>query len=206
MSRSIFHPDSALMITMSQLTDCIFLSLFWLLGCFPLLTAGAATAAMYDAVWHGFRQGDKHSWQRFIHSFRRNLKPSLLPTVIFLGLGAGLVRLGVWFWNAAVCGDLSWAVFAGAAFLLVTVLGIGSILFPMLSRFENSTAALFSNTLRLGMAHLPRSIALGLLNGITAWLCIRYVVPLFFLPALTSLLSTVLIEPIFRPYMPQETE
>ena len=32
MSRSIFHPDSALMITMTQITDCIFLSIFWLLG------------------------------------------------------------------------------------------------------------------------------------------------------------------------------
>ena len=46
MSRSIFHPDSALMITLGQITDCIFLSLFWLLGCFPVVTFGAAAATL----------------------------------------------------------------------------------------------------------------------------------------------------------------
>ena len=70
MSRGIFHPDSALMITMTQITDCIFLSLFWLLGCIPVVTVGTSCAALYDAVYHGFRRGDKHSWQRFLSSFR----------------------------------------------------------------------------------------------------------------------------------------
>ena len=46
MFRNLFNPDSALMITMTQITDCIFLSLFWFLSCIPLVTAGAATAAM----------------------------------------------------------------------------------------------------------------------------------------------------------------
>ena len=35
MFRRLFDPQSGLMITMTQITDCIFLSLFWLLGCVP---------------------------------------------------------------------------------------------------------------------------------------------------------------------------
>ena len=50
MFRSLFRPDSPLMITVNQITDCIFLSLFWILGCFPVVTAGASFAALYDAV------------------------------------------------------------------------------------------------------------------------------------------------------------
>ena len=204
MFRSLFHPDSGLMITMTQLTDCIFLSLFWLLGCFPVVTAGVSSAALYDAVWHGFRQGDKHPWQRFLHSFRRNLKAGILPGVIFLALAALLCWALIQLWNNAVYGNLSWAVFAGAAFFAVVLTGVGSILFPMLSRFENSTAALFANTFRLGMANLPLTVGLGLVNAVTVFLCLRYIFSLFFLPALSSLISTLFIEPMFRPYMPVE--
>jgi hypothetical protein len=40
----------------------------------------------------------------------------------------------------------------------------------------------------------------------TVFLCVRYVLPLFFLPGLTALLSTLFIEPMFKPFMPEETE
>ena len=206
MFRSIFNPDNPLMITITQITDCIFLSLFWLLGCFPVITAGTATAALYNAVWREFRQGDKHSWQQFLKSFRQNLKMGLVPTVIVLVLAGLLVRGMILVWNSAVYGNVSWAVFAAAAFVATVIIGIGSILFPMLSRFENSTGALFSNTIRLGLAHLPRTLALGLVNGMTILLCVRYVAPLFFLPALAALISTLFIEPMFRPYMPKEED
>ena len=115
MFRSLFHPDNPLMITIGQITDCIFLSLFWLLGCFPVITAGAATAALYDTVWREFRKGEKHSWQRFLYSFRQNLKPGLLPTVIFLAAAAAVMWVLIQVWNSAVYGVISWAVFAAAA-------------------------------------------------------------------------------------------
>ena len=50
MLRNLLRPDSGLMIAMTQITDCIFLSLFWILGCVPVVTVGTACAALYDAV------------------------------------------------------------------------------------------------------------------------------------------------------------
>ena len=206
MFRSIFRPDSPLMITMNQITDCIFLSLFWLVGCFPVITAGVSAAALYDAVWQGYRKGDRNPWSRFAQAFRRNLKPGILAALVFLPLAALVLWALIQVWNSAVYGRISWAVFAAAAFVAVVLTGMGSIVFPQLSRFENPTAALFANSFRLGMAHLPGTVALGLLNMATIFLCARFVVPLFFLPALSTLVGTLFIEPMFRPYMPQETE
>ena len=60
------------------------------------------------------------------------------------------------------------------------------------------------NTLLLSLANLPRTLVLGLVNGVSIFLCVRYIFPLFFLPALAALISTVLLEPMFRPYMPEE--
>ena len=206
MFRNILRPDSPLMVTMTQLTDCIFLSLFWLLGCLPVLTAGVSTAALYDTVYHTFRKGEKHSWQRFLHAYKQNLKPGILPGVLFLLLAAGMTRIGVLVWNQAVYGNISWGIFAAAAFVLLVLLGIGSILFPLLSRFETGTVQLFSNTFRLGLANLPLTMGLAMVNAAVIFLCVRYVAPVFFLPALGALLSTMFIEPMLKPYMPVEED
>ena len=204
MFRSLFRPDSPLMITMTQITDCIFLSLFWILGCFPVVTIGASFAALYDATYRGFRRGEKHPWQRFFHSFRQNWKAGILPTVIFLILGALLGRALILCWNGAVYGQISWMVFSAAAFAGVLMLGILSVLFPLLSRFDNPTGLLLKNTLLLSLANLPRTLALGMLNGVSILLCVRYVFPLFFLPSLAALVGSLLIEPMFRPYLNPE--
>lgn len=204
MFSKLLNPDNGLMITMAQVTDCIFLSLFFLLGCFPIVTIGASFAALYDATFRAYRQGDKHSWQRFLQVFRRNWKAGILPTVVFLLAFAGLCKVLIAVWNAAVAGTVSWMVFSGAAFVGVLVLGILSVLFPMLSRFENSFFGLLKNTVFLALANLPRTLCLGIVNAAAVLLCARYVIPLFFLPALAALIGTLFIEPMFKPYMPTE--
>ena len=60
MFRNLFRSDSPLMVTMTQITDCIFLSLFWLVGCLPVVTMGASFAALYDATYRFFRKGQWH--------------------------------------------------------------------------------------------------------------------------------------------------
>lgn len=204
MFKNLFNPDSALMTTMSQVTDCIFLSLFWMVCSFPVLTIGASSAALYDAVYYGFRKGDKHSWGRFLKSFKSNLKPGILPGIIYLvifGLGAwGLIQV----WNAAVWEQVSFGAFSAAAFVVMLLLGILSILFPMLSRFNNSLWGLLRNTVLLGLLNLPRTLGLGLVNGLSILLCVRFIFPLFFLPALANLIDTLFLEPMFKPYMGEE--
>lgn len=206
MFQKLFNPDSALMITLGQVTDCIFLSLFWLLGCVPVVTVGASCAALYDAVFRAFRRGDRHAWQRFLASFRRNWKGGIGPSFVFLGVFAGAAWLLIRIWNAAVAGTVSWMLFSGAAFLGLLVLGILSVLFPVLSRFDNSFGGLLKNTLLLALANLPRTLGLGVVNAAAIYLCARFVIPLFFLPALAALAGSLFLEPMFRPYMRQEED
>ena len=206
MFRKFLNPDNALMITMTQITDCIFLSLFWFVGCIPIVTIGASFAGLYDANYRGFRQGEKHSWGRFLEVYRENWKAGILPTGVFLAVLFLLTKVLVALWNSAVAGNLSWMVFSGLAFVGVLVLGILSLLFPVLSRFENPFPVLLKNTVLLGMANLPRTLALGILNAAAGLLCAFFVLPLFFLPSLAALIGSVLIEPMFKPYMPAEEE
>ena len=201
MFKNLLRPDSPLMITVSQLTDCIFLSLFWILGCFPVVTIGASFAALYDATFRGFRKGEKNSWQRFYKTFRGSWKQGILPTILvgagFWGLLKGMIAL----WNMAAVGQMSMMVFSGCA--LVGVLGVGilSLVFPVLSRFENSLGGLLRNALLLALANMPRTLGLGLVNTVAGFLCLRFIVPMFFLPALAALIGSLFIEPMFKPFM-----
>ena len=204
MFRNLLKPDSPLMITMTRITDCIFLSLFWLLCCIPVVTMGASFAALYDASYRTFRKNERNSWQRFFGVFRENWKAGIVPSVVFLAAGWGLLKGTIALWNLAVAGTMSWMLFAALAFVAVVLLGMLSILFPILSRFENSLGALLKNTVFLAMANLPKTAVLGAINAVTVFLCVRLVVPLFFLPSLAALFGSFAIEPMFRPFMNDE--
>lgn len=204
MFRNLLRPDSPLMITMTQVADCIFLSMFWLLGCFPVFTAGASFAALYDSVFRGFRQGEKNSWQRFWHSYRQNLKSGIVPTLVSGAVVYAVARVLILLWNAAAVGQLSMTVFSAVAMIGALILGIICVLFSVLSRFENTTAGLLKNALLLSLANLPRTLGVGVLNCVCVFLCLRFIFPLFFLPALSALIGSSLIEPMFKPYMNAE--
>jgi uncharacterized membrane protein YesL len=203
MFRRLFSPDSDLMIVMTWITDCVFLSMFWILGCLPVVTIGASTAALYDAAFYAFRKHSRHSWGRFWKSYVKNLKASLLPTLVFavVSLAAGTVLIHLW--NSAVANG-AWAAFGLAAVISVLMMGIFNLLFAMLSRFENSLGQLLGNTVRLALARLPRTVALGIISTLAVAACAWLIIPVFILPALAALLSSLFVEPILRPYLPED--
>lgn len=204
MFRNLLNPENGLMIVLTQITDTIFLSFFWLMSCMLVVTVGPGTAALYDAAFHCFRTGEEHPWSRFARSFRRNLRVGIPAALVVLAVEfAGYCGI-IWLWNGAAAGKISWVLFSAAAFVAFVLVGVLALVFPLLSRFETSTGQLLSNSFRLGMANLPRTLGLSALHTLTFVLCIRYVIPLFFLPSMCMFFSSFLIEPILKPYMPEE--
>ena len=204
MFRKLFNPDNPLMVTMTHITDCIFLSLFWLLCCIPVVTTGAAGAALYDATFRACRQGERNSWQRFGKVFRDNWKVGILPSLVYLAIFLIVIKVLICVWNLAATAAISWVLFSALAFVMVVVLGVLSLLFPVLSRFKNSFAGLMKNTLFLALANLPRTILLGMINAVSIFLCVRLIAPVFILPSVAALLGSWLIEPMFKPFLKEE--
>ena len=56
------------------------------------------------------------------------------------------------------------------------------------------------------MKHLPRTIALCMICGVTIWICVWLWWPVIFVPCLSALLASFFIEPVFAPYMPEQEE
>lgn len=200
MFNKLMDSDNGLVITMNWITDCLFLSMLWLLFSVFLVSFGPACAALYDTAVHTFRRGEKVVYHRFFQSMKRNMKTGIPAGLIFLAAGWAGLRLWDRLGAAAENGGAGYALLWGYFVLLLAALGIFGFLFPLLSRFETSLPRLFSNCVLLGMANLPRAAALGLLSAVAIWLCVWLWWPVIFIPCLWAIVASFFIEPVFEPF------
>ena len=81
MSSGIFNPQNRFWQTLDHFADLLILSLLWLVCSLPLVTAGAACAALYDAVARCVRGAEPLPWKRFWQTIRRELPCAAAVTV-----------------------------------------------------------------------------------------------------------------------------
>ena len=199
---SLFNPDAFLWRWCSRILDIMILSLFWLVCSLPVVTAGAASAALYDAAVHGIRRDEAGAYVRFFRTFRRELKTAVLA-VLPWEAAAALVLWGGRYIGTAIQ-DPAPVLAATAVFALglFFILGVASWMFPLLSRFEFSISALHRTACQFWIVHLPTSFLLTLLLAGSVWVCFRFLYPVFFIPCTQVLLALVLIERAFKKHLP----
>jgi uncharacterized membrane protein YesL len=193
----LFDPDNLLFSTLSRLVDLVGLSLFWAMLCIPVVTIGPATAALYYAVVKSFRQGDSKTFRLFFSALREDLKQGVVCTLPFIPMALLVYFLGHVYALAAGQGGMGFAAYGYFLVLALVPLALASWLFPMLGRFQNSTRALFSTSLRLAAAHLPSTVLLVALTLACLYLTLRVPVLIFLLPALWALLASYPLEKAF---------
>lgn len=203
---NLFNPDAFLWRWCSRILDMMILSIFWFFCSIPIVTAGAASTALYDAAVHGIRQDEAGTYARFFRTFRRELKTASLATLLWGGAAAALLWSGQFIGTAIQEPAPVLAAATVFVILLFFVLGVMSWLFPLLSRFEFSFRALNRTARQFLIVHLPSSVLLVLLLTVSAWCCLRFLFPVCFLPCVEALLASLLVEKAFRKHLPQEPE
>ena len=194
--RGLFNPERGLWRLMGYFGDAVVLSLLWLLFSIPIVTLGPATAALYDCAVHNLRRGEDDLPGRFWRSFKRDWKIGALSALLWLVV---TVTPLVLLYQSARRGAPG-LVLGALVLLAFFLLALGCWVFPLLSRFTFSFASLQSTAVRLGLGHILRSAALAVLVAVTVWLCLRFVVPAFFLPCAAAWVATFIIEPVFERY------
>jgi len=195
--RSLFNPESFIWKPFGYIAELVILSLLWLVCSIPVVTLGASSAALYDATVHTLRRRDEMPIPRFFATFKRELKQGIFTTLVALAVGA------VFFFAPL----LVFGKQADGRFLLTAWLLLGFFLlcflcwlWPALSRFSMELGPLLGASLRLALGHILRSAAMAILWGAALYAGLRYAAPMFVCPALAALVSTYLIEPVFRKY------
>lgn len=198
MISKIFSPNGVLWKTLNLLTDIFALSTLWLLCCIPLVTAGAATTALYDSVVRCIRFKQRGAYSRFFSTFRSDMLTSVFSTLLW-----GIV-IAVFVWVVKYLqylGDFSdTARAASVAYNVLLLIPVGAAcwVFPILSRFTFGFGALNITAVKFTFLHLPSTVILVLLTVQIAELCLNWIFPFFFMPAVTMLLWSLFTEPAFK--------
>ncbi len=201
---NLFSMDNPIFSFLGKACDVIILSLLWCVLCIPIVTIGPNNTAMYYAAVKVIRRERGYLFREFFKSFKLNFKKAfivgLLLTVSYIALGFDLI----WAWsnlkNGGTMASVIFGIFVAISFLVV---GFSLYVFPILSRFEMTIKQLVKASLFMAMRHLPSTVAMLIITA--AGILAVYIIPILFfiIPGSVVIMNSLLMERIFKKYMPK---
>ena len=192
--------DNSFMRFFNKAMDVVILNVIFVICCLPIVTIGAAYSALYYSLMKSIRRDRGYVYKNYFKAFIQNLKQGI-PAFLILGFFEALAVYGMYLLRTANDGGASlgfWFsifVFIVATFLLL-------YMFPVISRFSFPFKSLFAFCTMISFRYVHYTIGLAaMLLGIGY---LGYLFPpaaVLILPALYALLSSFLIERIFKVYM-----
>ena len=190
--------ESKISRALTWMIDIIFSGILWCLFSLPVVTIGAASAALYYAAVKCVRHDRGHLWPVFWKGFRDNLRGSTKMWLLYLiAIAAGAANiLAARQWSGDGVSTLT--AFGGIIFLPV-VLTL-PWMFACLSRFENTMLGSLKFVMFLTVSNFGRTLLLTaeLLGTLAITWVMPQIVPL--LPGAVALMMSLTIEPVFRTY------
>lgn len=180
--------------------NVILVSVLWLIGCIPVVTAGTSTAAMYYTVVKSIRKENGYLAKEFFRAYRMNLRQGI-PATLLVAAAVLLMyfnlRYAVWVVrpNDSTIGVILEVVYAA---FLILFLAIGTYLFPVLSRLQVKFTELLKITAWMSARHLLTTIGMLAVLVVQVVVCYVFLPGLAFIPAAGCLLQSVLLEPKLR--------
>ena len=202
--------DGKFFTIMSRIADLMILNILWIICCIPIVTAGAATTAMYYVTLKMVRNEESYIFKSFFRSFKENFKQSTIMWLIMLVIGIifGLDLQILTKMDTSIGNVLRYLIFA---LLLVYVFTL-SYLFPIQSKFVNTIKNTIKNALLMSIRHLPKTLLILVVTVGPMILMLfqakilSYGILVYFLVgfALTAFVNSMLFVKIFDAYIPQD--
>ena len=205
--RKLLDINNPIMRGLVAIFDMIVLSVLWVVFSLPVFTMGAASAALYHAVYHHVRKGEDYLFSSFWTAFKENFKRQtlcwLLPLGLLILLTVDAIVLRGRYLEAKPFGWLYYAVLTITAFVLVWTVYLAAYG----ARFNGSVKEVLKYSFILFRAHplLMLAVMALVLGGIALALTLPALVIL--IPAGVYLGATFPIEAAFRKHMrPEDLE
>lgn len=193
---NLFSINSPFASAVNKLVQMIWAGILWFVCSIPIVTIGAATTALYEVLLKMEKNQEGYVGVSFLRAFRENMRNA---TLVWLPLFAAEVVLGVNLFYYAVFGGgrfpVQSVVFAVLLMLAVTLSGY---VFPVLARFENTTAGTWRMAAVLAIRNPAWSaviLSVQLLTAVVCWFFLYF--PLLFIMGITGYFQAVIFNHIF---------
>ena len=177
--------------------DLMSLSLLWILFSIPIVTSGAASAALYYAVRRRFELSSGTPSKDFMKSFKQNLRQGVIIDLIFLVYGsiAGFnLYVALHGFGGITLPD---AYLPIAILLMLPILIFYPLTFPYLSRFDIDTKHTLMNSALLTLMNPARAFVIWIYMIVTFAAMILFPPCALIAPAGITFVIMRMIEKIF---------
>lgn len=157
----LFDHDAPLMQTMIMIGNLIVLNILWLICCIPVITAGAATTAVYYTMYQYATDGSEAVFKPFFRTFIREFRQSTLFWLILLAVG-GVLVCDIWFLASVPQFKALWIVLGVLLFLYAIALTHG---FAILGRFNTTIKTVLKSCYLVFIMNFWRSMLVLLLSA-----------------------------------------
>lgn len=203
---AFFSPDSKFMQAMARIADLVILNLLFLLSCVPLITIGAASAALYTVCFRIGTDREQGVCRSYFRAFRENFRQgTILWLILVLFIIAGFVNTLLLY---SLEGALHYLFLVTSVLLVLAVL-MFSYTFPLISQFSNDIRSTLKNALFLSVGYLPRSLLISVLNvfplalalvDLYLFLQMGFVWAFLYFSA-AAYINALLLKKVFAPYL-----
>lgn len=201
--KKLFHFDGNFYTYTGKIFDLIVVSIYWILGCLPVITIGASFCALYGAVTKSVRHDRDTISKQFWHIYRQNLIPSIPLTLIYGGvIFVMLLNIGILHAKTKNLLGLFFMVF----YVLVILFFIISAcyVFPALSQFEMPVGWFVKLSFYMTIRHLPISVLLLLMFGVSYLALLSQPALFLLIPGGVTWVASAMIEPLLGRHMPKD--
>ena len=204
---TFFRVDGKFYTVMSKVADMALLSVFWIIGCLPVVTLVTSTASLYHTVVKCVRYDTGAVFRDFKEAYKKNLRQGIGLTLLFGAMGAILAFADYWLFFVSKSRS-ALLLLATLAALLLSVVYVLNVLWlvPVFSRFSNTFNMILKLNYVISMRHLLRCIPVIVMIAVAVILLVTLNGLLFFVPALVTLLSSYFAEPVLWRYMPKQED
>jgi uncharacterized membrane protein YesL len=206
--RNLFDQEGPVMRALTDLSTLVFLNILTLLLSIPIVTAGAALAAMHYVIIEMIEERGGSLPGEFWKRFKENLK-NATPIWLILLAAAGFLYADMRLIGSGQLGLPRVMLIPIYAGFFVTA-AIYVYVIPLTARFVYSTGAAFKNAAILAAAYFPRTVIMVAVSAVIPFLLLNVtrLLPLFFLLgiSLPGYLCALLYKPIFDKMIGEKEE
>lgn len=200
---NFFSYDSTFSRIIRKIWSCLLINTLWTICCLPVITAGAATSAMFYAVRKNIIHDESHPWSCFWRGFKREFKQATLIWLIFLAVGLLFIFDIYYFLQMLKNGDSEGTLFLLIAVMLVLAVLLFTYVYAYSCTFSDKISRVLKNSFLIMMSHPLVNLRVLILAVLIIAGAIYEPIFIMFLPAVSCWINWISFEKIFRRISPE---
>ena len=210
----VFNFEGPVSTFLSRLADLFWLNLLYILCCLPVITAGAATTALFYVTLKMAKDEEGYITRSFFKSFKDNFIQATLIWVAFLVVFVIMFldfRIANGQSMAEVLSDsvVSDVVIVAVLVMTIVILMTLTYVFPLLAQFDNTVVNTVKNAFLISIRHLPYTFLMLLIMAIPValiWFSPALLLLVLIMFSATAYINSKFYNRIFALYMPKEED